>query len=61
MHIFTFLQVIQLFVLVFVGYAPWPFFRMVFPVFIALLIPIRHFLVPLFVGKENADLLDSFH
>jgi sodium borate transporter 11 len=60
-HAFTFLQVAQLAILIFVGYAPWPFFRMVFPVFIALLIPFRHFVVPLIVGNKNANILDSFH
>lgn len=41
MHIFTLVEIAQLSVLVFVGYAPWPYLQITFPVFIALLIPFR--------------------
>lgn len=40
-HCFTVCQFAQLAVLVFIGYAPWAYLRMTFPLFIALLIPIR--------------------
>ena len=61
MHYFTAIQVIQLIILVFVGIAaPWPYFRMTFPLLIALLIPFRHLIVPRLIGKKNIDALDSF-
>ena len=41
MHIFTMVELAQLLTLVFVGYAPWPYLQITFPVFIALLIPFR--------------------
>lgn len=41
MHIFTMVELAQLVILVFVGYAPWPYLQITFPVFIALLIPFR--------------------
>lgn len=61
MHCFTLIQVTQLVVLVLVGIAaPWPYFRMTFPLFIALLIPFRHLLLPRIVGEKNIAALDSF-
>lgn len=40
-HIFTLVEIAQLAVLVFVGYAPWPYLQITFPALIALLIPFR--------------------
>lgn len=61
MHTFTFIQLIQLTVLVFIGYAPWAYLRMTFPLFIAALIPIRHILIPKLVGDKFATALDSYN
>lgn len=60
MHCFTMLQVIQLAVLVLIGYAPWPYLRMVFPLFIALLIPVRHFVISRIIGDKFVTALDSY-
>lgn len=61
MHIFTLIQLIQLAVLLFIGYAPWPYLRMTFPLFIAALIPIRHLVIPKIIGEKFATALDSYH
>ena len=62
MHFFTLIQLAQVFVIVLVGLAaPWPYFKMTFPVFVALLIPFRHLIVPRLIGKSNIQALDSFH
>ncbi|KAH6941942.1 hypothetical protein HPB50_024458 [Hyalomma asiaticum] len=39
-HLFTFCQLVQLAVLCFFGFAPWPYVQMVFPVVILLLLPL---------------------
>lgn len=40
-HAFTICQVVQLSVMCFFGFAPWPYVKMVFPVIILLLLPLR--------------------
>lgn len=60
MHMFTIAQVIQLGILCFIGYAPWAYVQMAFPLFIALLIPIRHFLLPVIIKRKFLEALDSF-
>lgn len=40
-HKFTLLQVIQLLVMCSLGFAPWPYMKMMFPVALLLLMPIR--------------------
>lgn len=42
MHLFTVCEVIQLLLLCFVGFYPETYLQMFFPVFIAVLIPIRY-------------------
>lgn len=60
-HLFTLCEIIQLVILVYVGLiAPWAYLRMAFPVFIALLMPIRHFILPIFLDKKTLKLLDSY-
>uniref|UniRef100_T1JV29 Bicarbonate transporter-like transmembrane domain-containing protein n=1 Tax=Tetranychus urticae TaxID=32264 RepID=T1JV29_TETUR len=60
-HLFTVCEIIQLVILVYVGLiAPWAYLKMAFPVFIALLIPVRHFILPIFLDKKTLKLLDSY-
>ncbi|XP_074596660.1 solute carrier family 4 member 11-like [Brevipalpus obovatus] len=59
-HLFTIIELIQLGFLCFVGFAPWAYLRMAFPIFIALLIPIRHFILPIMISKKVLKALDSF-
>lgn len=40
-HKFTGLQVVQLLVMCSLGFAPWPYLKMMFPVALLLLLPIR--------------------
>ncbi|RWS15462.1 sodium bicarbonate transporter-like protein 11, partial [Dinothrombium tinctorium] len=40
-HLFTLCQMIQLGVMCFFGFSPWPYVKMVFPVIILLLLPVR--------------------
>jgi sodium borate transporter 11 len=40
-HTFTFCQLVQLGLMCFFGFSPWPYIKMVFPVIILLLLPIR--------------------
>ena len=62
MHYFTLVQIVELIILLLVGIvAPWPYVRMTFPLFIALLIPFRHLLLPRIIGDKNVEALDSFH
>ncbi|KAI1292494.1 Sodium bicarbonate transporter-like protein 11 [Halotydeus destructor] len=60
MHIFTVSQLFQLAILSFIGYAPWTYVQMAFPVFIAILIPIRHWFMPLVVNRAYLRALDAF-
>lgn len=60
MHSFTLLQLAQLAVLLFIGYAPWPYLRMIFPLFIALLIPMRHLVITRIIGDKFVTALDSY-
>lgn len=59
-HLFTLLELVQLAVICFVGFYPDTYLQMTFPLFIAILIPIRHFIVPLLVDKRSIKVLDSF-
>lgn len=59
-HLFTLLELLQLGMICFVGFYPQTYLQMTFPVFIAILIPIRHLIVPLFIDKRYIKVLDSF-
>ncbi|RWS30465.1 sodium bicarbonate transporter-like protein 11 [Leptotrombidium deliense] len=60
-HLFTFLELLQLCILCFVGFSPWTYLQMAFPLVIAMLIPIRHLLIPLMIGKKHLIALDTYH
>ncbi|GFO18295.1 sodium bicarbonate transporter-like protein 11 [Plakobranchus ocellatus] len=59
MHTFTGLQLLQLVVLCAVGFAPYPYLKMFFPVLIFALIPIRHKLIPHFVEQKYLKAMDG--
>lgn len=58
-HLFTFVQLIQLFFLCGFGFAPIPYLKMVFPIMLLLLLPARHKLVPFLVEKKFLHSLDG--
>nr|XP_037287902.1 LOW QUALITY PROTEIN: sodium bicarbonate transporter-like protein 11 [Rhipicephalus microplus] len=60
-HCFTVCQAVQLAVLCFFGFAPWPYVQMVFPVIILLLLPIRHNIITLFIDRRYLAALDGKH
>lgn len=60
-HLFTFCQVVQLSLMCFFGFAPWPYAKMMFPVVILLLLPCRHKIVPLIINKKYLEALDGVH
>ncbi|XP_022650740.1 sodium bicarbonate transporter-like protein 11 isoform X3 [Varroa destructor] len=60
-HAFTICQVVQLAVMCFFGFAPWPYVKMVFPVIILLLLPLRHKVVTLFIDQKYLEALDGEH
>ncbi|KAL1478541.1 hypothetical protein MTO96_016226 [Rhipicephalus appendiculatus] len=60
-HCFTLCQAVQLAVLCFFGFAPWPYVQMVFPVIILLLLPIRHNIITLFIDRRYLAALDGKH
>lgn len=45
-HLFTFCQLVQLGVMCFFGFSPWAYVKMVFPVIILLLLPVRFVTIP---------------
>ncbi|CAJ0563264.1 unnamed protein product, partial [Mesorhabditis spiculigera] len=60
-HAFTIIEILQLATLLAVGFYPWHFVEMVFPVVIALFIPFRHFILPLMFSDDELEALDSEH
>ncbi|KAK4329121.1 hypothetical protein Pmani_000532 [Petrolisthes manimaculis] len=60
-HKFTGLQVVQLLVMCSLGFAPWPYLKMMFPVALLLLLPIRHKLVPMVIEDKYLAALDGEH
>ncbi len=58
-HLFTFLQVIQLCVLCGLGFAPLSYLKMVFPVALGAFMPIRHLLFPKIFEQRYLDALDG--
>ncbi|KAI1280695.1 Sodium bicarbonate transporter-like protein 11 [Halotydeus destructor] len=59
-HLFTLLEFVQFAILTFIGYAPWPVLSMMYPIFLALLIPIRWYVLPLFIKTEHLDALENY-
>lgn len=58
MHIYTALQFLQLGILCGFGFAPLPYLKMVFPVLLMLILPIRHLVVPKLIPSEYLEALD---
>ncbi|XP_022324265.2 solute carrier family 4 member 11-like isoform X2 [Crassostrea virginica] len=58
-HLFTLLQILQLAVLCALGFTPYPYLKMFFPVLIFLLIPLRHKVIPRFVHQKFLKAIDG--
>jgi len=58
MHIFTGCQLVQLLVLCVFGFTPWPYIKMIFPVVLALFLPIRHLLLPRLLEPKYLEAID---
>ncbi|KAL3115200.1 hypothetical protein niasHT_016411 [Heterodera trifolii] len=60
-HLFTACQLIQLVILCAVGFSPYPFIEMVFPIVCFCFLPIRHILIPRLIDYKYLDALDGRH
>ncbi|CAI5455503.1 unnamed protein product [Caenorhabditis angaria] len=60
-HRFTFIEVIQLAILLAVGFAQYHYVEMAFPLVIAIFIPFRHFILPLIIRKQFLEVIDGKH
>ncbi|XP_034454449.1 sodium bicarbonate transporter-like protein 11 isoform X2 [Hippoglossus hippoglossus] len=60
-HFFTGLQMIQLIVLCAFGMYPLPYMKMVFPLLMILLVPIRTSLLPKMIDAKYLDIMDAQH
>ncbi|KAM7417309.1 hypothetical protein PAMA_017124 [Pampus argenteus] len=60
-HYFTGLQMIQLIVLCAFGMYPLPYMKMVFPLLMILLVPIRTSLLPRVIDAKYLDIMDAQH
>ncbi|CAJ1058942.1 sodium bicarbonate transporter-like protein 11 isoform X2 [Xyrichtys novacula] len=60
-HFFTGLQMIQLIILCAFGLYPLPYMKMVFPLLMILLVPVRINLLPKLIDEKYLDILDSQH
>ncbi|ELT93973.1 hypothetical protein CAPTEDRAFT_160698 [Capitella teleta] len=58
-HLFTFLQLLQLLLMCFFGFFYIPYVKMCFPVLIILLLPVRHKLIPKAIEKKFLHALDG--
>uniref|UniRef100_A0A669BTY2 Solute carrier family 4 member 11 n=1 Tax=Oreochromis niloticus TaxID=8128 RepID=A0A669BTY2_ORENI len=58
-HYFTGLQIIQLIILCAFGMYPLPYMKMVFPLLMILLVPVRTSLLPRMIEAKYLDILDS--
>lgn len=58
-HAFTGLQLLQLLVLCVFGFSPYPYMKMMFPVLLMFLMPIRHKLVPKVIESRYLQTLDG--
>ncbi|RWS14825.1 anion exchange protein-like protein [Dinothrombium tinctorium] len=58
-HYFTAAQLLQTALLCFSAFSPWAYFRMAYPLIIAILVPIRHYLLPLIIERKDLDNLDT--
>jgi len=60
-HVFTCLQFVQLLIMCGFGFSSYPYMKMVFPVLLLLLLPIRHKIVPKFIEPKYLAALDGQH
>ncbi|XP_062253436.1 sodium bicarbonate transporter-like protein 11 [Platichthys flesus] len=60
-HFFTFLQMMQLLVLCSFGMYPMPYMKMIFPLLMILLIPIRNNVLPRIIEAKYLDIMDAQH
>ncbi|MBN3304546.1 S4A11 protein, partial [Amia calva] len=60
-HYFTGLQMVQLLVLCTFGMYPLPYMKMIFPLFMILLLPIRNNLLPKIIEAKYLDVIDAQH
>ncbi|XP_008314378.1 solute carrier family 4 member 11 isoform X1 [Cynoglossus semilaevis] len=60
-HYFTFLQMMQLLVLCTFGMYPIPYMKMIFPLLMILLIPIRNNVLPHIIEAKYLDIMDAQH
>jgi len=60
-HAFTGLQFIQLVVMCIFGFSNYPYMKMVFPVLLLMLMPIRHVIVPKVIDHKFLAALDGEH
>ncbi|CAG0891454.1 unnamed protein product [Darwinula stevensoni] len=60
-HQFTACQVLQLLFMCVVGFYPWPYVKMVFPILLLVLMPLRHKVIPKLIEKKFLDALDAQH
>ncbi|XP_060564517.1 solute carrier family 4 member 11-like [Ruditapes philippinarum] len=58
-HTFTAIQLLQLLVLCIFGFSPIPYMKMVFPILIMFLMPIRHKVVPKIISQKYLSALDG--
>ncbi|XP_031728974.1 solute carrier family 4 member 11 isoform X1 [Anarrhichthys ocellatus] len=60
-HYFTFLQMMQLLVLCTFGMYPIPYMKMIFPLCMIMLIPIRNNVLPHIIEAKYLDIMDAQH
>lgn len=60
-HLFTTCQILQLILLCVIGFSPYPFIEMVFPIVCFCFLPIRHILIPRMIDYKYLDALDGRH
>ncbi|KAI1887391.1 hypothetical protein AGOR_G00189820 [Albula goreensis] len=60
-HYFTGLQMVQLLILCAFGMYPLPYMKMIFPLLMILLIPIRNSLLPRIIEAKYLDIIDAQH
>ncbi|XP_065122607.1 solute carrier family 4 member 11-like [Paramisgurnus dabryanus] len=60
-HYFTGLQIIQLIILCVFGMYPLPYMKMIFPLLMIMLIPVRSYFLPKIIEAKYLDIIDSQH
>ncbi|XP_006894263.1 PREDICTED: sodium bicarbonate transporter-like protein 11 [Elephantulus edwardii] len=60
-HYFTGLQFLQLLLLCFFGMSPLPYMKMIFPLIMIVMIPIRYNLLPRIIEAKYLDAMDAEH